>query len=72
MALTSSSSSLMMSTTTSFAASSTSATTPPAGLEEVVRCENGQWVLIAGSNPQKNQIVIIPQNTNVVRSTRLV
>jgi hypothetical protein len=46
-------------------------TPPPAGLEGAVRCENGQWVLIAGPNPQTNQTVVIPQNTTVVRFLQL-
>jgi hypothetical protein len=34
----------------------------------VVRCEEGQWVLIGGVNVHPNQTIIIPQNTTVVRA----
>lgn len=40
---------------------------PPQGLEDLARCENGQWILIVGFKPQTNQTVIIPQNITVVR-----
>jgi hypothetical protein len=40
---------------------------PPAGLEAVVSCEKGQWVLISGIDVETNQTIFIPQNTTVVR-----
>lgn len=43
---------------------------PPAGLEEAVRCEEGQWVLIGGTNVETNgTTIVIPQDTTVVRNS---